>query len=129
MEMCPLCAPRGQLVWGKGNKSKLGQPQGQTTHSPTSLGTPLACPSPGKVIQHREPPAPPLHLSGSGTLQQEGVPRAEGRPGEGGGLRRVAGASGAGSPPGSAHGSAPRMLLTSAPLQLAQRLLTFIDCQ
>lgn len=76
-------------MWGKGDKSKLRQPQGQTTDSLTSLGNPLACPSPGKVIQHREPPAPPLHPSGSGTLQQEGVPRAEGRPGEGGGLLKI----------------------------------------
>lgn len=123
MELCPLCAPRGQPLWGKGSKPKLGQAQGQSSDSRTSLGSPVASPCPGKGIQV---PVPPPRPSGSGPPQQEGVPRAGGARGAAQGGQ---GRAGPAAPPGSAHGSAPRMLLTSAPLQLAQRLLTFIDCQ
>lgn len=83
MEMRPLRAPRGQQLWGKGDKSELGQPQGQTTHSPTSLG--LSIPREGHPAPR--PPVPPLHPSGSEPRSRRGVRRAEQRPG---GLRWVA---------------------------------------
>lgn len=143
MELCPLCAPAratnpswctqsrlGQQTrlrqpiqagatnpsWGEQSKlckrSKLGQPQGQSHLTGGTLG-----------LVH------PQGSSSSTPRGQEPRSRRGSRgSGEGGGLLRVASGQQGQQPP-AAQGCAPRMLLTSAPLQLAQRLLTFIDCQ
>lgn len=140
--MCPVVAAgarQGQHIhllstgWGK--------PQGQTSlwsYYPTRGAAPLACPSPGQEVWHHKLPIPPLHPSESGILHPgqgptgRGAVRA-GRGGQGGLCMMTAERACPAAPPahpGTTHmAPAPRMLLTSAPLQLAQRLLAFIDCQ
>lgn len=75
--LSPLC-PTGTAAVGQGQQIQAWVPPGRDCSVPPHWGSPVVCPSPGKVIQHREPPFPPLHPSRSGAPRQEGVPGARG---------------------------------------------------